>query len=72
MVMNNLYRLDNKQVESEFAFDDEILKKALKNIYSKNFHPMTEIEENLFEATWKTMNTATDKGFGAREPDDPD
>ena len=25
---------------------------------------MTDIEENLFEATWKTMNKATDKGLG--------
>ena len=33
---------------------------------------MTDIEENLFEATWKTMNKATDKGFGVRKPDDPD
>ena len=39
-----------------------ILKKALKNIYSKDFHPLTEIEENLFEATWKTINEAADKG----------
>ena len=29
---------------------------------------MTDIEENLFEATWKTMNKATDKGFGTRKP----
>jgi len=70
--MNDLYRLEDRQVESTFTFDDEFLKKALKNIYSKEFHPMTDIEENLFEATWKTMNKATDKGFGARKPDDPD
>ena len=70
--MNDLYRFENKQVENVFSFDEEVLKKALKNIYSKDFHPMTDIEENLFEATWKTMNKATDKGFGARKPDDPD
>lgn len=70
--MNDLYRLENRQVESTFTFDGEFLKKALKNIYSKEFHPMTDIEENLFEAAWKTMNKATDKGFGARKPDDPD
>lgn len=70
--MNDLYRLENKQVENVFSFDEEVLKKALKNIYGKEFHPMTDIEENLFEATWKTMNNATDKGFGAREADDPD
>ena len=70
--MNDLYRLENKQVENVFSFDEEVLKKALKNIYGKEFHPMTDIEENLFEATWKTMNNATDKGFGARKTDDPD
>ena len=59
-------------METLFSFDEEVLKKALKNIYSKDFHPLTEIEENLFEATWETMNNATDKGFGPRKPDDPD
>lgn len=70
--MNNLYRLENKEVASVFDFDSEAVKRALKRIYEKDFHPMTDIEENLFEAVWKTMNIATDKGFGAREPDDPD
>lgn len=70
--MNDLYRMEDKQVETLFSFDEEVLKKALKNIYSKDFHPLTEIEENLFEATWETMNNATDKGFGPRKPDDPD
>lgn len=72
MVINGLYRMEDKQVETLFSFDEEVLKKALKNIYSKDFHPMTDIEENLFEATWKTMNKATDKGFGTRKTDDPD
>lgn len=70
--MNDLYRMEDKQVETLFSFDEEVLKKALKNIYSKDFHPLTEIEENLFEATWKTINEAADKGFGTRKPDDPD
>ena len=30
--MNDLYRLENKQVENVFSFDEEVLKKALKNI----------------------------------------
>ena len=33
---------------------------------------MTDIEENLFNETWKAMNEATDKGFGIRQPVDPD
>jgi len=72
--MNNLYRnaRQNKPVESGFNFDDEVLKKALKNIYDKDFHPMTDIEENLFNATWETMSKAADKGFRERTPNDPD
>ena len=61
--MNDLYRLENKQVENVFSFDEEVLKKALKNIYGKEFHPMTDIEENLFEATWKTT-----RGLGHGKP----
>ena len=64
--------MEDKQVETLFSFDEEVLKKALKNIYSKDFHPLTEIEGNLFDATWKTINEAADKGFGTRKPDDPD
>ncbi|MCS2621090.1 hypothetical protein NXW11_24725 [Bacteroides thetaiotaomicron] len=63
--------MEDKQVETLFSFDEEVLKKALKNIYSKDFHPMIDIGENLFEATWKTMNKATDKGLG-HGFDDPD
>lgn len=34
MVINDLYRMEDKQVETLFSFDEEVLKKALKNIYS--------------------------------------
>lgn len=70
--MDNLYRCEAEQVESGFSFDNETVRKALKRIYEKEFHPMTDIEENLFDSVWKTMNVATEKGFGAREADDPD
>ncbi len=72
--MNDLYQFENKdkEVASSFSFDEEVLKKALKNIYSKDFHPMTDIEENLFDSVWATMNSATKKGFRERKPDDPD
>jgi hypothetical protein len=72
-VINELYRdaaVDS--ASSGFSFDDEVMRQALKNIYSKSFHPMTDIEENLFNETWKAMNEATDKGFGIRQPVDPD
>lgn len=66
--MNDLYR--DAAASSSFAFDDEVLKKALKKIYSKDFHPMTAIEENLFDEIWTTFNKATDKGF--QQSADPD
>ena len=60
MVINDLYRMEDKQVETLFSFDEEVLKKALKNIYSKDFHPMTDIEENHEQShrqgVWDTEN----------------
>lgn len=76
MVMDTLYRdaasVPKKEVASSFTFSGDLIRDALKNIYSKKFHPMTDIEENLFDAVWKTLDLATDKGFGARPADDPD
>lgn len=72
--MNDLYRetYTNKTVESSFTFDDAALKKALKRIYEKDVNPMNDIEENLFNAVFKTMSDAVDKGFGVPESTDPD
>ena len=61
--MDNLYR-NTAEVSSGFTFDDEVLKKALANIYSKDFHPMTDIERNLFNAVWETMNDPRRFAFG--------
>ena len=48
--MDDLYRdaADKEGVESAFVFNDNALQRALKRIYEKNFHPMTDIEEDLF------------------------
>ena len=74
--MDTLYRdaasAPEKEVVSSFTFSGDLIRDALKNIYSKKFHPMTDIEENLFDAVWKTLDLATDKGFGAHPADDPD
>ena len=69
--MDNLYR-GAAEASSGFAFNEEVLKKALANIYSKDFHPMTDIERNLFNAVWETMNDATDEGFSQVETSDHD
>lgn len=74
--MDTLYRdaasTQEKEVASSFTFSGDLIRDALKNIYSKKFHPMTDIEENMFDAVWKTLDLATDKGFGERPADDPD
>ncbi len=72
--MNDLYWGAGKDqpVASSFAFDDEALKKALKRIYEKDVNPMTDIEENLFNAVFSTMSDAVDKGFGVPDPANPD
>ena len=38
MCIRDSYRMEDKQVGTLFSFDEEVLKKALKNIYSKDFH----------------------------------
>jgi hypothetical protein len=63
--MNDLYRNALPDVSSGFVFDDDVLKAALKRIYSEDFNLMTQIEENLFNEFWDKLNEATDKGVGA-------
>lgn len=50
-------------VSSAITFDDEALVEALKRIYSHEFHPMTNIEEHLFDETLRIMLQATDEGM---------
>ena len=72
--MTDLYRNVAPEVSTGFSFDDEVLKKALKRIYSEDFNPMTEIEENLFNEFWDNLNEATYEGIGNSgvfiDPDD--
>lgn len=49
-----------------------MVERALRRVYSENFDPKGEIEENLFSHTWKTLNKATDEGFGKIEFGHPD
>ena len=50
-------------VSSAFTFDDNTLSRALKRIYAQEFHPMDEIEEHLFDETFRIMLQATDEGM---------
>ncbi len=49
-----------------------MLRRALLNIYSKDFHPATDIEVNLFDEIWAKMNEAARKGFRESKTNDPD
>ncbi len=42
------------------------------NIYSRDFHPVTEIEINLFNEIWATMNKAAKEGFSKSKAITPD
>lgn len=48
-----------------------MLERALRNIYERNFQPMTDIERNLFHEFCRTFNRATDIGLSQTpHPDD--
>ena len=49
--------------ESAFVFDSNILERALKHIYEKDFHPMSEIEESLFNETFRIFREASSTGI---------
>lgn len=55
---------DDDNVSTAFVFDDRALQRSLKRIYEKNFHPMTEIEENLFNETFRIFTDAANEGIG--------
>ena len=74
LVVEDLYYGDCPKealVAKAFRFDDEVLERALRNIYEQNFQPMTDIERNLFHEFCRTFNHATDIGLQqAPRPDD--
>lgn len=70
--MNELYnKADDNDVSTAFVFDDKALQRALKHIYEKDFHPMTEIEENLFNETFHAFTEATNDGVSQSSAEVP-
>ena len=51
------------EVSSAFTFNEKALAEALKRIYSKEFRPMVDIEEHLFDETLRILLQATDEGM---------
>ena len=72
MVVDTLYRDAGREASSDFTFDKSVLEAFLRRIYEKEFHPLTDIEIQMFRAVWDTLDIATDKGFGSRDTHDPD
>ena len=72
MVINRLYGAKDDEASEDFEFSGEVLRRALLHIYSKDFHPATEIEVNLFNEVWRLMDEAARKGFAQSKAADPD
>ena len=72
MVVDGLYGAADGSVSTGFDFSDDVLRRALLNIYAKDFHPATDIEVNLFNGVWRAMDKAAHEGFkaAAADPDD--
>lgn len=72
MVVDGLYYDKDPDVASSFDFSDEMLRRALLNIYAKDFHPASDIEVTLFNEIWATMDKAVKNAFRNVPPSDPD
>lgn len=72
LVVDELYGVKGESVSGDFDFSEDVLRRALLNIYSKDFHPVTDIEVTLFSEIWSQMNKATRKGFRKSKVTDPD
>lgn len=73
MVVDQLYQnKDDDNTPPAFTFPTEVIRRALLNIYSQDFHPASDIEQNLFNEIWRTLNLAADQGFGQSAAPSPD
>ena len=70
LVVNRLYYDAAEPVSSGFAFDEEILLQALRNIYGKKGKEPTYIEEHLFREFCRGFDRAVADGFEGVNPDD--
>lgn len=62
---------DDDAPGTAFVFDGKTLQRALKHIYEKDFHPMTDIEENLFNETFRIFSQASDEGISKSSAEIP-
>lgn len=64
-------KADDDDVSTAFVFDDKALQRALKHIYEKDFHPMTDVEESLFNETFRIFSQASDEGISKSSAEIP-
>ncbi len=67
---DQLYYGKDGAAASPFDFPPEVLRRALANIYYKNFNPRSDIEENLFREVVDDMYAAVDEGAGTDPEED--
>ena len=71
MVVNRLY-YDSADVASSVSLDSDVLRRALINIYSKDFNPVSDIDVNLFNKVWDDMSAAVARGVAQNPSVKPD
>ena len=62
----------NQAAAVAFEFTEDLMTRILRDIFYKTFNVEEEIDEDLFLATIRTFNRATDEGFGIRDSRDPE
>ena len=70
LVVNHLYYDSDKPAASGFSFDQEVLLRALRNIYAKRGKQPTFIEDNLLREFSHSLDLAVTEGFAPHDPDD--
>lgn len=70
LVVNHLYYDSDKPASSGFAFDADVLLRALQNIYAKRGKQPTFIEANLLREFTQSLDLAVTEGFSPSDPDD--
>lgn len=69
--MDLLYR-SSEITEAPFDFSGDVLKRALLNIYGKDFNPDSDIELNLFNELSGIFDKAAETGIESSRNTDPD
>lgn len=53
-------------------FSKDVLRRALLNIYSEDFHPASDIEQNMFNEFWSCLNDGVAEGVSLSDAGNPD